>query len=97
MHDDYKRIECAEDATLAPCPVCGSKAEMWQFSESETDPTSKLVCCSRGDPFGPQVGLVHAGCLLYMPPQEFYCSTKRDAVKYWNEYAAALIALRGGV
>ena len=94
-HDDYKRLEVpAGGPSLYACPVCGSPAELWQYSESETSPTTKAVCCSRADPFGPQDAIVNAGCLLYMPPGVFYKATMRDAIKYWNAYAVALMKLQ---
>ena len=89
-HDDYKRLELQPGQHLYPCPVCAADAELWQYSEAETTPTTKLVMCSRGEAFGPQNGLVNEGCLLYMPPGEFYKASIRDAVKYWNDYAVAL-------
>jgi hypothetical protein len=89
-HDDYKRLELPAGLKLYPCPVCAADAELWQYSESETDPTSKLGMCSNGEAFGPQSGIVNEGCLLYMPPGDFYRATIRDAVKYWNDYAVAL-------
>jgi len=50
--------------------------------------------CSNGEKFGPQDGLTNEGCLLYMPPQDFYRGRIVEAVKYWNEYAKALNAQR---
>lgn len=92
-HDDYKLLE-PSDAPIEVCPVCASKAELWMFSKSETDITSKLVMCTNGEAFGPQQGSANEGCLLYMPPQEFYKATIREAVKFWNEYAKALGKIR---
>ena len=89
-HDDYKRLDLPAGATLMPCPVCKSDAEIWQYSESETAATRKAVCCSFKETFGPQDGILNEGCLLYMPPDGFYQPTIRDAIKYWNEYAKAL-------
>jgi hypothetical protein len=91
-HDEYKRLNLAPGQQVEPCPVCGADSELWQFSETETSPTRKLVMCSNGDPIGPQEGggFLHEGCPLYMPNQGFYRSTIRDAVKYWNEFAKAL-------
>lgn len=93
-HDDYKRLDLPAGVTVTDCPVCGSLAELWQYSTSETAPTSKAVMCSRGEAFGPQDGIANAGCLLYMPPHEFYKATIREAVRYWNEYAGALMKIQ---
>lgn len=90
-HDDYKKLDTP--AGLEPCPCCGSDAELWQYSVSETAPTNKVVCCSMGDPIGPQNGVVWAGCPLYMPPNDFYQATAREASKFWNEFAKAITAL----
>lgn len=93
-YDQYKKIDTPEGVALEPCPVCASAAELWRYSESPSSPTTTAVCCANGDPIGPQGGELAAGCLLYMPPTEFYCSTIREAVKYWNDYAKALSAQR---
>lgn len=93
-HDDYKRLEIPDKVTLQVCPVCGSAAELWQYSEANDGPTSKLVMCSMGDAFGPQDGLTNEGCLLYMPPNQFYRGRIAEAVKYWNDYATALNKIR---
>ncbi len=94
--DMYKKVEGVDG--IAGCPVCGSTASVWKHSRSFADesmPVTKAVMCDNGEPFGPQEsGIVDAGCLLFMPPSEFYRARISEAVKYWNEYAAALIALR---
>jgi hypothetical protein len=87
-HDDYKKLD--DQVVLEPCPVCGSAAELWQYSTSLDSPTSKVVCCSSKLPIGPRVGVMLDGCLLYMPPDDFYRSRIVEAVKYWNEFAKAL-------
>lgn len=92
MHDDYKPLDTPQG--LERCPVCGSEAGLWQYSESETAPRKLLVMCSHGDRIGPQDGLIHEGCLLYMPDNNFYRETIRDAVRFWNEFAKALSAFR---
>jgi hypothetical protein len=92
QHDEYKHVETLEH--LAACPVCGSTASLYQHSKSLVSPTSKLVCCDRGDSIGPQDGIIAAGCLLFLPPRDFYRATKNDAISYWNKYAAALELLR---
>jgi hypothetical protein len=101
MHNDYKPVDLSQFASAPPdgyalerCPVCGSAGQLWQYSESETAPRKLLVCCTHGEPFGPQDGLTNEGCLLYMPPDNFYRETIRDAARYWNEFAKALSTLR---
>lgn len=89
-HDDYKRLEFVAGTHVEPCPVCASAGELWQFSKSDDGPASKTVMCENGTAFGPQEGAVTEGCLLFMPPDDFYRATIREAVKYWNDYAVAL-------
>jgi hypothetical protein len=94
MHDDYKPLQTPDGITLERCPLCHSEAALWQYSTSPAAPRKLLACCSHGEPIGPQDGLVNEGCLLYMPPDNFYRETIRDAVRYWNEFAQALTAMR---
>lgn len=91
QHDDYKKLLIPDGVTLEPCPCCAADTELWQYSTSETAPTSKLVCCSNGEQFPPQDGaLGGCGCVMYMPPQEFYKATIKAAISYWNEWAKAM-------
>jgi hypothetical protein len=94
--DMYKKVPGVDG--IVRCPVCGSGASVWKHSNSFADesmPVTKAVMCDNGDPFGPQrESATNAGCLLFMPPSEFYRARISEAVKYWNEYAAALTALR---
>jgi hypothetical protein len=94
MHDDYKQLEAPAGVQIERCAVCGSAPQLWQYSTSPTAPTKKLVMCSHGDVIGPQSGLIHEGCLLYMPSDDFYRDTIRDAIRFWNEFAKALSSLR---
>ena len=94
QYDEYKRLEVATGVTLRECPVCGADAELWQYSRSETAPTNKAVMCSNGERFGPQDDPGDDGCLLYMPPEDFYKATIREAVAFWNDYARALMAIQ---
>lgn len=79
---------------LESCPVCGSAAAVWEFSEKRSDPVQRVVMCANGERFGPQDGIQNDGCLLYMPPEQFYHGRGADAVRYWNEYAKAINAQR---
>ena len=102
MHDDYKQLDLSQivsvppngGAVLEPCPVCGSAGQLWQYSTSPTAPRQLVVMCSHGEPIGPQDGIRNEGCLLYMPPEAFYQARIADAVRYWNEFAKALTAMR---
>lgn len=91
----YKKAELPAGLHAEPCPVCGADAEFWQYSEDfKNGPIDKLIMCSNGDRFGPQDGVANEGCLLYMPPQDFYRGRVAEAVKFWNQYAKALNAQR---
>ena len=91
----YKQAELPAGMDVEPCPVCGADAELWQHSNDfKNGPIDKLVMCSNGDRFGPQDGAMNEGCLLYMPPQDFYRGRIAEAVKFWNQYARALNAQR---
>ncbi|HSC06123.1 MAG TPA: hypothetical protein VLD59_04795 [Steroidobacteraceae bacterium] len=92
MRDDYKQLPTPEG--LEHCPCCGGAAEFWRYSKSDDGPATKVVMCTINEPIGPQDGLVHEGCPLYMPPDCHYRATEREAVKFWNEFAKALTALQ---
>lgn len=91
-HDEFKKIDTPDGTHLEHCPVCASPAELWRRSDSPSSPIETAVCCGNGNPIGPQDGIANEGCLLFMPPDNFYRPTMRDAVKYWNEYAKAVSA-----
>lgn len=90
MHDSHTKVETPVGTTIVLCPVCSSIAELYRYSEAPDAPTTTAVMCSNGDRFGPQDGLTNEGCLLYLPPDQFYRGTIREAVKYWNQYACVL-------
>ena len=91
----YKKAELPVGTHVEPCPVCGADAELWQYStDFKNGPIDKVLMCSNGEKFGPQEGLTNEGCLLYMPPQDFYHGRIVEAVNYWNEYAKAMNAQR---
>lgn len=91
-HEMYKKVE-APSGHLESCPCCGADAEVWQFSQTPTSPCTKVVMCVTSQPIGPQSN-VNEGCPMYMPDDDHYQATIREAVKYWNEFAIALIALQ---
>jgi len=93
-HVELKECPIPHGTHLEPCPVCGSDAELWQWSESLDSTTKKFVRCANYEAFGPQEREVNEGCLLFMPPHEFYRATVHEATRYWNEYALALPSLR---
>jgi hypothetical protein len=96
MHDDFKRLDAPPGAVLEPCWCCGANAELWQYSTSETAPTSKAVMCGNGDPTPAQGALSPgaSGCPLYMVPNDFYRATAREAIAYWNAQAKEFSAQR---
>ena len=93
VFDMYTRLD-KSPAPLARCPVCAGKAALWQFQKSPGASASKVVMCEHGESIGPQDGIAFEGCPMYMPDDGFYKATIREAVKYWNDYAAALVKLR---
>jgi hypothetical protein len=90
----YKKVSKPDGTLIATCPVCGGAGALWRYSLTPDAPTVTAVMCDNGTKFGPQDGLLEEGCLLYMPPDGFYRGTIREAVKYWNDYAQALVARR---
>ena len=92
MKDDYYLMEPPPVEAVEACPCCGSSARVWVYSEDPTMPVTRVVMCDHSDSIGPRDSLVYEGCLLQMPPDDFYRETGRDAVRYWNEYAKALTA-----
>lgn len=100
MNTPREQYNCLEEVcsiAVEKCPVCHARPSLWEYVNTHGN-ASKVVCCTRGEPFGPQMltvtGLMNEGCLLYMPPDAFYRATRREAVKYWNTYAEALTTLR---
>jgi hypothetical protein len=90
---DYTMIDPRRHPAVEPCCVCGSKPQVWRYNETE-DSSTVAVCCpttdmADNDPLGGQE------CLLYLPPLAFYRPRIVDAVKYWNAYQRAALAMRG--
>jgi hypothetical protein len=94
VFDQYLRLDVPAGTFLDACPCCGSAPELWQYQKGEDASASKAVMCSLGEPIGPQGFLSNEGCPLYLPCDDFYHSTIREAAKYWNEYACALTTVR---
>jgi acyl carrier protein len=94
-HEEHKQLPIPEGQEISPCPVCGAEAELWQFSESPTSPTSKFVACPTGSSSTlKREDLTNGGCLLFLPPDDFYRATAKNAIQYWNEFAKNVAELR---
>lgn len=93
-HEEFKKIDFPQGGHIEPCPLCASHVELWQRSDSPDAPTHKAVCCTNNEPIGKQTGLMNEGCVFYMPPEDFYRATIREAISYWNDYAKAITAQR---
>ena len=93
--EEYKAAEFPAGVHVECCPVCGSLAELWMHStDFANGPIAKAVMCSMGNEIKPRDGIVNSGCLLYMPPDDFYRPTVKEAIAYWNEFAASILAVR---
>lgn len=92
MNNEYKLMEPPPAEPLEACPCCGSSARVWNYVEKDGGPVVRVAMCDQEGSIGPRDSLVYEGCLLQMPPNDFYRGTGRDAVRYWNEYAKALTA-----
>jgi hypothetical protein len=93
--DELYECLIESDAILAQyavqkCCVCGSIPSLWQYKE-KGGTFSKVMMCPNGDPVLPDDGVsVQDGCLLYMPPMDFYKATRREAIDYWNRWNQAM-------
>lgn len=94
MKELYQKVTSFEP--VWPCPVCSADAQVYTYrDDSVNGPVQKLVTCTAGGMFGPQdADTIHPGCLLFMPPIDFYHATIREAVKFWNDYARSLGVIR---
>lgn len=92
-HQDY-RLANGQPLNIERCPVCGHIARLWEYSEKPNDEVQRVVMCDNGGKMGGRDGLAYEGCLMYMPPRDFYCTTARSAVAYWNRFYHACIAER---
>ena len=92
MNDDYKQLPTPEGLELCPC--CGAKPELWMYIDNENDRTTKVVMCATSNSIGPQDHVLVSGCPLYMPNDDHYMPTEREAIKYWNEFSKALTSLQ---
>lgn len=90
---NYTKIE-GKDSVIEACPVCGSPANLWRFSEDMNSPISHVVMCSHDGAIGQRGAIAVDGCLLVMPPDDFYQPRQVQAINYWNDYAIAIKALK---
>lgn len=77
--EDFKKIE-GYDATLEPCPFCGSPAELWEITHTKETANKFGACTNAGDEINDD-----EGCPMYMPNDGFYKATKVEAVNEWNK------------
>jgi hypothetical protein len=90
---NYTKIE-GYGSTIELCPICNSQAHPWRYSEDKNSPSEVAVMCSHDGQIGQRGGIAVDGCLLVMPPPDFYRARIADAINYWNDYAQALTGLR---
>lgn len=79
--DDYKQVPY-HAVDLLPCGFCGSAPHMWRHT-CGAEAVRLVVMCSLDADQSP----LGDDCPLFMPPESFYAATKREAAKYWNEWA----------
>ena len=84
--DMYRRIE-GWDATLEPCPFCGSPAEMWEYEPSPNHYQKVVMCSNNGE--AEEYEGERLECPMYMPSDGFYKATKNEARNIWNTRKAA--------
>lgn len=87
VREMYRKIS-GWDATLEPCPFCGSAAELWEYSPSEDHHQKVVMCSNNGDEDADT-----EECPMFMPPDGFYRATKSEARDIWNT-RKALAALQ---
>ena len=97
MKEDFDQQDIPTGVTLEPCPLCASDAQIWKrttVTRSGDTQIHPFVCCSHGEPIGPQFNDITSGCPMFMPPEDFYRMRIADAVKQWNSFAKAATALQ---
>jgi len=68
---------------IEPCPLCGSEAYVWKYSQDfKKNPVSKVVRCSNTDILGTE-------CVLSTPLSIFYKPRIIESIEVWNAYAKA--------
>lgn len=86
--ENYHPIE-GHGFTLAPCPLCGSPAELWERTHA-IGGALKAVMCTHGE----EIAGLPNGCPMYLPTEDFYQSRKVDAVHVWNDFASTTRSLQ---
>lgn len=87
--EQFTPIPVPSNVALAACPVCGGPAELYEDT-LKSGSVRKVVCCSTGEASAQLAG----GCVLFLPPEEFYYPTIREAARHWNSYAEAAGRMR---
>lgn len=77
MNEMYTKILNAGE--LRPCPFCGHRADLWEYSPNK-ETFQKVVMCSNGGDEDEDV----EPCPMYMPPEGFYKARKSEAEAIWN-------------
>lgn len=93
-HEMYTQLDAPDGKVIAECPCCSADGVLYQYQKHKDGPATKVVMCANGDRIGPQSGIAGEGCPLYMPGDEHYRATIREAIAYWNDYSRALRAIR---
>ena len=88
--DTFTKLE-NHGLTLAACPLCGAAAELWERAGERS--TNKAGMCSHDDPLGP----IESGCPMFIPPEDFFRPTRREAAHAWNMFARTVALKRSGI
>lgn len=81
-----------EDVKAVPCACCGGLPSLWEVDRNGT--ITKMVNCDTAELIeGPGRPLTES-CPLYSPGLAFNKATRREAIRYWNEFNTRLVELR---
>lgn len=90
-----RSTEVCRETGIHSCPVCSAGVELYSHKRESGDSFEWVVMCSRSENFDPQSDLMkETGCLLYLPPKDFYNATESEAINYWNDWHKAVKDLR---
>ena len=76
----YTEIEWT-GVKIKECPFCGSAGQLYQY-KAGPNVYQKVVMCTNGGSDDE-----NGECPMYMPPEGFYCATKKEAIQRWNKRA----------